>query len=140
MLQSGARVLQGVEAGHWRVHQRVRVLPQEPEVAVGRRRVREQLATRGDLAALPRVLVEQDALVARVGPQAVGGEHLGQRGVGEQQHDQGHDRDGDAAQGGVHTFWITSVLALAMGVALTGFVLIGRRAACEICIRIASNT
>ena len=116
-LEAGAGVPQRVEAGDRRVGQRVRVHPQEPEVPVGRRRVGQQLAARRDLAALAGVLVEQHALVARVGAQAVGGEHLGQRGVGQQQHDQRHDRDGDAAQGGVHTLPITSVLAAAIGVA-----------------------
>ena len=97
-LEAGAGVPQRVEAGDRGVRLRVRVDPQEAEVAVGRRRVGEQLAARGDLAALARVLVEQHALVARVGAQPVGGEDLGEGGVGEQQHDQGHDRDGDAAQ------------------------------------------
>ena len=89
--------------------------PQEPEAAVGRHRVGQQLTARRDLAALARVLVEQHALVARIGAQAVGREDLRQRGVGEQQHDQHHDHDRDPAQRGVHTRSITSVPADAIG-------------------------
>ena len=139
-LQPGARIPQRVEAGDGRVCQGVGIDPQEPEAAVGRHRVRQQLAARRDLTALPRVLVEQHSLVARVGAKTVGGEDLRQRGVGQQQHDQHHDHDRDAAQRGVHTRSITSVLAAAIDEVSGGRVMSGRRAACEMRIRIASST
>ena len=71
-LQAGAGVAQRVEAGNRCVHKGIRVHPQEPVVAVGGHRVGQQLAARGDLAALAGVLVEQHPLVARIGAQAVG--------------------------------------------------------------------
>ncbi len=66
-LQPGAGVAQRVEAGDRGVGLRVGVDAQEAEPAVGGHRVGQQLAARGDLAALARVLVEQHPLVARVG-------------------------------------------------------------------------
>ncbi len=96
-LQSGAGVAQRIEAGHRRVHRGVGIHPQESEAALGGHRIRQQLAAGGDLAALAGVLVEQHALVARIGPQPVGGEHLGECGVEQQQHDQRHHGHRDPA-------------------------------------------
>ena len=138
-LQARTGIAQRIEAGDGCIGQRIRVDAKEAEPAVGGHRVGEQLAAGGDLAALARVLVEQHPLVSRVRAQTVGRKHLCQCGIGQQQHDQRHDCHGDAAQRGVHTFSITSVLTAAIGV-VCGRVTIGRRAACEMRTRIASST
>ena len=96
--QTCAGEAQRVEAGDRGVGERFRVHPQEAVAAVGGHRVRQQLPAGGDLAALPGVLVEQHALVARIRAQTVGPEDLGHRGIGQQQHDQSHDHQRDPAQ------------------------------------------
>jgi hypothetical protein len=138
--QTGAGVAQRIEPGHRGVHRGVGVDPQETEAAVGGHRVRQQLTVRGDLAALPGVLVHQHALVARVRPQPVSGEDLRESGVEQQEHDQRHHGHRNSAQGGVHTRSITSVLAPAIGEVLRGLVRNGRRAEWEMRTRIASST
>ena len=138
--QPAAGIAQRIEAGNRRVHRGIGIDPQETEAAVGGDRIRQQLAARSDLAALARVLVEQNPLVARVGAQPVRGEHLSERRVEQQQHDQRHHGHRDPAQGGVHTRSITSVLAPAIGDVLRGRVRNGRRAECEMRTKMASNT
>src|SRR5699024_5581666 len=115
VLQRTATVNIGVVAGQGRVQPGLGIAPLVLELVLGPHALRDRVAADEDRAAVAGELRVDDALVAVLGVQAVGGDELQVVGVDQQGQEQQQASDGKDANRSVHrsfTTWVASSLCI----------------------------